>query len=182
MTGVDWPGRSAVHNGLFASILSGKFFSRDVPFWFGPRQLSQPWTGAACVGGTAANWPAAATLRAPTTNEREKFMCSGRKVQCLRRNNKTNFLSSNAATILHERDVCNRNNTYTYNFQAAFKLCHDCLSKNPFQRLAADRRARPPAPAHPFAPRLVWIEPGISPPHHPPGHHAGPVHGHAHAA
>src|SRR2546429_7970500 len=90
-TGVDWPGGSAAHNGLFASVLSGKFFPRDVPFWFGRRQLSKPWPGAACVGGTAANWPAAATLRAPTTNEREKFMCSGRKVQCLRRNNKTKF-------------------------------------------------------------------------------------------
>jgi len=45
-----------------------------VPFWFGPRQLSQPWTGAACVGETAENWPAAARLRALTTNEREMFM------------------------------------------------------------------------------------------------------------
>src|SRR5436309_1349464 len=74
MTGVDWPGRSAVHNGRLASILSGKFVSRDVPFWFGPRQLSQPRTGAACIGETAANWPAAARLRVPTTNEREMFM------------------------------------------------------------------------------------------------------------
>src|SRR5438445_1980958 len=74
------------------------------------------------------------------------------------------------------------NNTYTYNFQAAFTLCHDRRPKNAFDRPAAHRCARPPAPAHPVAPRLVRIEPGVSPAHRAPGHHTRPVHRHAHAA
>ena len=46
MTGADWPGKSAVHSGFFGSIELGRPFSADVPFWFGPRQASQPFTAA----------------------------------------------------------------------------------------------------------------------------------------
>src|SRR5438270_8679281 len=42
MTGVDWPGKSAIHKGVFADTLSGRFFSSEKPFWSGPRQLSHP--------------------------------------------------------------------------------------------------------------------------------------------
>ena len=54
MTGADWPGNSAVHSGFFGSIALGKPFSADVPFWFGPRQASQPFTGAAAGAALAA--------------------------------------------------------------------------------------------------------------------------------
>src|ERR1043165_2307973 len=53
ITGVDWPGKSALHSGLAGSILSGRPFSLEEPFWFGPRQVSQPLTGA--PGAASAN-------------------------------------------------------------------------------------------------------------------------------
>src|SRR4051794_7400817 len=46
MTGADWPGKSATQSAAsLLGILSGRFFSSDIPFCCGPRQASQPWTG-----------------------------------------------------------------------------------------------------------------------------------------
>src|SRR5262245_32011929 len=59
MTGVDCPGKSATQSASLTAIRSGKFFSSDVPFCWGPRQSSQPWTGSA---------PAVITLTHPPAN------------------------------------------------------------------------------------------------------------------
>src|SRR5260370_37393214 len=50
MTGVDCPGKSATQRASLTAMESGKSFSREKPFCWGPRQLSQPRTGAAEAG------------------------------------------------------------------------------------------------------------------------------------
>src|SRR6266699_3665524 len=47
MTGVDCPGKSATQRASFTSNLSGRFFSKELPFCCGPRQLSHPRTSEA---------------------------------------------------------------------------------------------------------------------------------------
>src|SRR3989442_11273790 len=47
MTGVDWPGKSATQSASLTAILSGRFFSSELPYCCGPRQLSQPRAGGA---------------------------------------------------------------------------------------------------------------------------------------
>src|SRR6266403_3113687 len=47
ITGVDCPGKSATQSASLTVNLSGRFFSSEAPFCWGPRQLSQPRTGAA---------------------------------------------------------------------------------------------------------------------------------------
>src|SRR5207249_1474476 len=51
MTGVDWPGKSASQSLSFMVILAGRFFSSELPFCCGPRQLSQPRTVVAAGEG-----------------------------------------------------------------------------------------------------------------------------------
>src|SRR6266496_218333 len=71
--GVDWPGKSAVQSASLASILSGRFFSSDVPFCDGPRQVSQPRTGAARRLKTK-SWVAPNKAAAPARSDSEGFM------------------------------------------------------------------------------------------------------------
>src|SRR5207245_1272143 len=106
MTGVDWPGKSAVHNALLTSIRSGRFFSLEAPFWFGPRQVSQPCTGAECVTERAAKRQSAAGLRAPTADEREIFMVvlrSQSSTSLLKEQNKFSFLNGGDYSTSKER-------------------------------------------------------------------------------
>src|SRR5258708_13068662 len=56
-----------------------------------------------------------------------------------------------------------------------------CARTKTPRRRAASGSAWSRAAAGVAAPGLVWFEPGLSPANHPPGHHAGPVHGDADA-
>src|SRR6266571_8198213 len=93
MMGVDWPGRSAVHSAWLTSIRSGRFFSFDVPFWFGPRQLNQPLTGAPADAETAANRQINSRIEVPETrhglrrfveSESAGGSCAGRQARGVR--------------------------------------------------------------------------------------------------
>src|ERR1700677_2567061 len=57
MTGVDWPGKSAIHSGCPGSAESGRPVSSEVPFCCGPRQLSQPVAAAREETGAASRRP-----------------------------------------------------------------------------------------------------------------------------
>src|SRR5260370_29943825 len=68
MTGADWPGKSATQRASLTRMVSGRFFSSEVPFCCGPRQLSQPRAGVAgSARATAAlsNRPESQDARAP---------------------------------------------------------------------------------------------------------------------
>src|SRR5882724_4984034 len=47
MTGVDWPGKSAIQSASLTAMWSGKPFSSEAPFCCGPRQVSHPRAGLA---------------------------------------------------------------------------------------------------------------------------------------
>src|ERR1700729_4579555 len=57
MTGVDWPGKLAIHSGCAGSAESGRPVSNEVPFCWGPRQSSQPETAARDGIGAASSRP-----------------------------------------------------------------------------------------------------------------------------
>src|SRR5262245_21092422 len=106
MTGVDWPGKSTRQSGFFGSTLSGRPVSRDMPVWSGPRQLSQPVTGAA-VAPSARN--DCKRARWTTLDFESMAVQFGRRgAHCV------------ASTLLGRRNSARRsfclqkNNTYTY--------------------------------------------------------------------
>src|SRR2546426_907644 len=65
MTGVEAPGKSAVQSAALTSTLSGRPVSVDVPFWSGPRQLSQPRAVPARTSGLLRQQPAASNVSDP---------------------------------------------------------------------------------------------------------------------
>jgi hypothetical protein len=112
------PGKIRRPERMAASRVEGRFFSEEVPFWFGPRQLNQP-VGAALKW----EWP----RKKPRRLIQPEFQLH---ITSLHSTMATTILAANDARgsraiigfqeyaqYLHFGPSCNKNNTYTYYFK-----------------------------------------------------------------
>src|SRR6184192_4877522 len=150
MTGVDWPGKSATHNASLVTSLSGRFFSSDVPFCCGPRQASQPRTGAA-----EERKEGRSAMTSPSNNGFNNFILSKSR----------RFLAMVSAPNRHSRQsstpreqLQSKNNTHTYDPAKAARSDQrrpgmpDRPFRDPEEKSRACREAKPAAPPPASAP------------------------------